>query len=1010
MSRWLRDSDQCFNPMIEIDNKVEGEFGMMSENSDVYPRIKKVLRAEEHEGSTPRDVPWLTKRIRYRGKLHVPNLIADWFPLDVQRLPITIVALQLPSRTTLGLPRMVKLLDPSLRYEDKMYQLKKARILVRDTIAHHHWPETGLMLGEMSLVGFGWQDPKDSVYQVDLLLIRITKRYLFDFMIQVFQVVCACFSCWVPFTSDCLANRLSITLTVILTLVAFTTQRPPVIDELPYPTFHDTFEQYMVMFAVIVALENLVASSMCVDGEVRNEDQWLCQQSGSWTSSRFDTIFIVLFGLIALIMFPLWQVMKGQTFRIAEVLKLHTELHEHDEAAARRAKIRMRRIRSAFPKESFDIVISDISQLESLREVVDARPDSWVVLESITINWHLLLPGHIITTAEDGRARSNSSSFSSTALSSLWNATQLWSPVNLCVSEEDISEDAVSRLMIKPDNVFVPYNSTSHAAVRVMHVIPFFSTWFSGFWLRLAKRRIRKKQATLDDMDILSGSDVDAALALGKLHSTRRESNKWNTFKTKPSQIVPGEPEEKESTEVPSWMIYNLHRDPCELTFILDIGTGEIGFYGYIMTKDKTVIQAPNAKRKIENTFFTDYLKNPNGVEKMGDLAVEMFLPVIQAHKANNDGKELSDTEGKCMVRPATPPQVSKNVKVFAGCTGANRVALMADKDLVVAAREFFRKVGSYAKEKRQLSIDFLLYSPESISEAEYELCAVDFLVQRANLNVENIPLGPSGQQFAGFEIDEALQHMKRDLSGDSLTLMDFIREFKDLKLNYQELAKIFTECKTKSANPKERTVSELYLHVPSSPVFLRSIVRARLFCGTLSAGGGSSQFTFKSTQNLSEVIYHSIPVGNKVPIVTGLDGAPAIWGEKRDLTQADLEEWRGIVKKQVERKNMPRNKRGFFVGISAIAYAAKAAKIADRIVPRDVFLQKIDDAVKALDRTNLKDRLTFSNLIMVYELVDWVLNRNAFICCKREWQHGSTEKFVATWSFGFWLKSTQTR
>ena len=48
------------------------------------------------------------------------------------------------------------------------------------------------------------------------------------------QVVLAMFSLYVPMAEDSLANRLSITLTVILTLVAFTIERPAVIEDLSF--------------------------------------------------------------------------------------------------------------------------------------------------------------------------------------------------------------------------------------------------------------------------------------------------------------------------------------------------------------------------------------------------------------------------------------------------------------------------------------------------------------------------------------------------------------------------------------------------------------------------------------------------------------------------------------------------------------------------------------------------------------------------------------------------------
>eukprot|EP00747_Dinoflagellata_sp_TGD_P048649 gnl/TRDRNA2_/TRDRNA2_145733_c1_seq1.p1 gnl/TRDRNA2_/TRDRNA2_145733_c1~~gnl/TRDRNA2_/TRDRNA2_145733_c1_seq1.p1 ORF type:complete len:1161 (+),score=168.05 gnl/TRDRNA2_/TRDRNA2_145733_c1_seq1:236-3484(+) len=100
-------------------------------------------------------------------------------------------------------------------------------------------------------------------YRMFLLLKRQWPRYVFDFAILVLEVITACSSFFVPFTENMLSDRMSITLTVLLTIVATTTTRPAVIDKLPYSTLHDLFEQYMLGSVVLMVLENVMVFTVC---------------------------------------------------------------------------------------------------------------------------------------------------------------------------------------------------------------------------------------------------------------------------------------------------------------------------------------------------------------------------------------------------------------------------------------------------------------------------------------------------------------------------------------------------------------------------------------------------------------------------------------------------------------------------------------------------------------------------------------------------------------------------
>merc|ERR1711990_389895 len=76
-------------------------------------------------------------------------------------------------------------------------------------------------IGEMNVCGFGgaMADNARLRYHVEVVLVRDWRKYMFDFMNYALLVFIAGCSIYVPLNDDLLANRLSITLAIVLTLV-----------------------------------------------------------------------------------------------------------------------------------------------------------------------------------------------------------------------------------------------------------------------------------------------------------------------------------------------------------------------------------------------------------------------------------------------------------------------------------------------------------------------------------------------------------------------------------------------------------------------------------------------------------------------------------------------------------------------------------------------------------------------------------------------------------------------
>lgn len=148
-------------------------------------------------------------------------------------------------------------------------------------------------IGEMEVLLYCGSSKSDDTYQFEIFLSRGWTKYLFDCFIQIMQIVIALTSLWVPFTDDMLAGRLSIALAIMLTLVVFTKERPTVIQELPFATAQDEFEQKLVLMSAIIAVENVLVFDHCWGFEGPNDTYSVSPQENSahWTVEQQDPEF-----------------------------------------------------------------------------------------------------------------------------------------------------------------------------------------------------------------------------------------------------------------------------------------------------------------------------------------------------------------------------------------------------------------------------------------------------------------------------------------------------------------------------------------------------------------------------------------------------------------------------------------------------------------------------------------------------------------------------------------------
>jgi len=381
-----------------------------------------------------------------------------------------------------------------------------------------------------------------------------------------------------------------------------------------------------------------------------------------------------------------------------------------------------------------------------------------------------------------------------------------------------------------------------------------------------------------------------------------------------------------------------------------------------------------------------------------------------------------------------------KKEKIVMGLTGANRQLIRDDEKGRAKLDALIKAVNV---ELEMYNVEIIPYSPEDKDEAMYELCATEWLVQWGDLGVAGMTMSPAYRTLSGGRDTqvslEDVQEEYKYLRADSELKRAFCAAGKEDDESFRR-----QNSDGKTSIPLSVRPVEFYNAFDANPALIRALVRSRMFTGTLSAGSGSCQMTLRSTGPSVETSQvHSVPLGNRTPLVSMeitdgventlfgkhlgktrelaqellLDGPigkckatrPA-WSEDGPVDKERLTLWYNLLQACADERGFASQKRGLFVGISAIFYAAKLAGCDQMVLERDAFIAKLDAKRDALLAKGGTDGRGLANLTLVMALVDFSLHRSAKLVCKRNWKVGPANAiesvdFVATWTLGMYLK-----
>lgn len=253
-----------FNPVLYIENSKDGATWM--DGIDVVPRRKR----PDSPGSLPGS--GLRKTMRFRGTLAMASLDLRCFPFDIQALPVRLRAGRCQG-LALGTPAAggnvreatgrVTLVDGGAVMSSEHYQRLDARMRGR---GHYAVPSAAETLQEFKIkgiTGHHMEKQRTDNYEVCIIVERPKmSTYTWDIVIQNLLVFLAASAFWDASAAD-LASRLSISLTVILTLAAYTSSRPSPIERAPYITLHDWNEQTSIFLTTVISFFSVLTIVQC---------------------------------------------------------------------------------------------------------------------------------------------------------------------------------------------------------------------------------------------------------------------------------------------------------------------------------------------------------------------------------------------------------------------------------------------------------------------------------------------------------------------------------------------------------------------------------------------------------------------------------------------------------------------------------------------------------------------------------------------------------------------------
>jgi len=328
----------------------------------------------------------------------------------------------------------------------------------------------------------------------------------------------------------------------------------------------------------------------------------------------------------------------------------------------------------------------------------------------------------------------------------------------------------------------------------------------------------------------------------------------------------------------------------------------------------------------------------------------------------------------------------------------------------------------------------------------------VEWLVQIGDLDVMRVEAGANSTSFAGFELNQAFAAARASSAtadSDTMQMEDFLREFsdligEDLPRDYLFSKFMLAAKKSLGGDPCAADFGALYETFRESSKLMRALVKKRLFSGTLSAGGGSSQVAIKDVQSLGQpqgslrsIEVMSLPLGNKAPLLAEEGFAP-LWPADKPLSQDMISAWQEVIAKKWKElddasaipSRVEIGMRGLLVGISAVYHASKFAGCSEMILSKASFLSKLQAKLDQLlenppagkpgkDGQMVYDHKNASNLVLAHEVAAKAMAPTAWIVCKRNWKAQPTflealgdkapelPEYAATWVLGLYLIQT---
>jgi len=463
------------------------------------------------------------------------------------------------------------------------------------------------------------------------------------------------------------------------------------------------------------------------------------------------------------------------------------------------------------------------------------------------------------------------------------------------------------------------------------------------------------------------------------------------------------------------WNLINPKEAPCMLCEIkksADGTTAELHFLSYTHPPGKgeydVKIHTPDrTPEELSIPNLDSYLHDPNGA---ATFVVDLFR-VFGSALDNNEPDSLPSTPSTGIgLEDVEISQRDKVLEVVICYTTRTQRALHFFDGNEERIDGWLTEVNNELK-KRYDHAKLTLVCCTQDEEAKYEFIATKFLVERGDLVVDSqIPSNSAGQKFLSFELQMALVDSDVDGDASSVTIEEFLDTFLCQTVSIDELCTMFGSCPRKPhITGMSRHIDDVIRCVETNNRLMRGVLKRCMLCGVFNVKAETSMLILLDKRDNN----------NCMPpfVIQSGYSHPAqhfTWPKDSGVTAAKRNSWREMVKRNLsdliermqslEPRDKPRNLRGFFVCSGGFYDAAVSARIAERILPCNHFLEKLDERLREISEDVVDKHEEIATLILVYEMVHWALNKNAYLVAKQEWEVEKDKRVKATWCQGFWI------